>query len=100
MMPADTEVGLILVLVASDLGGGVRQPGIIDVGEGEMAATARQRDSDRASDSAGGSGDDGCAAFELQHDRGPSRRSRRHHFKTGQRRNHWRPLFRRIQQQT
>jgi hypothetical protein len=38
-----------------------------------MAAPARQRDGDCASDSAGRSGDDGSAALEIQHDRGFSR---------------------------
>ena len=47
-----------------------------DVGKGEMTTAARQRDGDCASDSAGRSGDDCCAAFELQHDRATSRRSR------------------------
>src|SRR5215471_16478475 len=74
MVPADTDV--VLGLVASHLGGGVRQRCIIDVGEGEMAATARQRDGDCASDSVGRSGDNCCVAVELQQDRGTSNRSR------------------------
>jgi hypothetical protein len=91
---------LVLSLVASDLGGGVRERCLVDVGEGEMAATARQRDGDCAPDSAGRSGHDGCAASELQHDRGTSRRSMQVSFKTVQRRSHWIPLVRRIRQQT
>src|SRR5215813_2730764 len=90
MMPADTDA--VFGLVASDLGGGVCQRYIVDVGEGEMAATARQRDGDCASDSAGCSGDDGCAAFEIQHDRGTSHRlgTASYHSTKAQAPSHWR----------
>src|SRR5262249_46205104 len=81
MVPADTDV--VLGLVASDLGGGVRQRCIVDVGEGEMAATGRQRHGDCASDSCGRSRDHCCVAVELQHDRGNSNRSRTASFMYG-----------------
>ena len=67
MMPADAD--FVLGVVACDRGGGARERRIVDIGKRKMAATARQRDGDCASDAAGCSGDDGRAAFELQHNR-------------------------------
>src|SRR5215468_12770552 len=98
MMPADAD--FVLGVVACERGGGARERRIVDIGKSKMAATARQRDGDCASDAAGGSGDDGRAAFELQHNRSLSP------FKDGvvSRRvrapGHWRPVLRRIWQQT
>jgi len=68
-MPADADgrAGF----AAGDIGRRARQRRIVNVGKREMAIATRQRDRDRASNSASRSSDDGRLAFELQHDRGP-----------------------------
>jgi hypothetical protein len=63
-MPADADD--LFYFVAGDVGGGARERCIVDVGEREMATAARQRHGDRASNSAGRSGDHGRPAFQLQ----------------------------------